>query len=61
MISRVKESVPSLQLLARDAMQLGLIDNNQERLVSAVVTKLGGIDIGRIYLINENISVWVKS
>ena len=44
-ISRVKESVPSLQSLARDATLLGLIDNNQERLVSSVVAKLGETDI----------------
>ena len=46
-ISRVnvKETVPSLQSLARDAMLLGLIDTNQERLVSSVVAKLGETDI----------------
>ena len=36
MISRVKETVPSLQILARDSILLGLIDTNQERLVSAM-------------------------
>ena len=61
MISRVKESVPfpSLQILARDAMLLGLIDNNQERLVSDVVAKLEETDItaaGRELLLAKVIS-----
>ena len=41
-ISRVKESVPSLQILARDSMLLGLIDNNQERLVSSDIKPIQG-------------------
>ena len=45
MISRVKETVPSLQSLARDSILIGLIDTNQERLVSDVVAKLGETDI----------------
>ena len=44
-ILRVKEEVPTLQTLARDSLLLRLIDANQERLVSAVVAKLGGTDI----------------
>ena len=61
MILRVKESVPfpSLQILARDAMLLGLIDNNQERLVSDVVAKLEETDItaaGREHLLAKVIS-----
>ena len=44
-VPSLKESVPSLQSLARDAMLLGLIDTNQERLVSSVVAKLGETDI----------------
>ena len=44
MISRVNvwESVPSLQILARDAMLIGLIDNNQERLVSSDIKPVQG-------------------
>ena len=45
MISRVKETVPSLRSLARDSILIGLIDTNQERLVSDVVAKLGETDI----------------
>ena len=45
MISWKKESVPSLQILARDAVLVGLINTSQERLVSAVVAKLGELDI----------------
>ena len=63
-ISRVKESVPSLQSLARDATLLGLIDNNQERLVSSVVAKLGETDIttvGRELLLAQVFSYFRES
>ena len=43
MILRAKDI--TIQILARDALLLQLIDTNQERLVSAVVTKLGETDI----------------
>ena len=58
-VPSLKESVPSLQSLARDAVLLGLIDNNQERLVSSVVDKLGETDItaaGREHLLAKVIS-----
>ena len=45
MISWKRGGVPSLQILSRDATLLGLIDSNQERLVSGVVAKLGELDI----------------
>ena len=70
MISRVnvrvnvKESAPSLQSLARDAMLLAMLENNSERLVSEVVAKLGEMDItaaGRKLLLAQVISVllWI--
>ena len=37
---RVKEEVPTLQTLARDAMLLAVMDTNPERLISAVEAKL---------------------
>ena len=67
MISRVnvKETVPSLQSLARDAVLLGLIETNPERLVSEVVAKLGEMDItagGRELLLATVISylLWIQ-
>ena len=48
MILRAKDIKDiTLQILARDALLLRLIDANQERLVSAVVAKLGGTDISK--------------
>ena len=46
MILRAKDIKDiTIQILARDALLLQLIDTNQERLVSTVVAKLGGTDI----------------
>ena len=45
-ISEEKKTCPSLKMLARDSVLLGLLDSNpEERLVAPLVARLAGTDI----------------